>query len=188
MREKTIAKKREKLAEFAAMMALGLTEDQIILEMGLNPSEFEALMERFYKEQEIRQVAKTALQTYLDYTNRQTQLIRDLEGLKLKLREKDKGKWGTGSGANAYVGAVKAQSEIYDKLISTGQTLDLIKAAPKRIEQIGGQSVRDMDPEELREAIRLEMKLAQKMVDKKRSRHAGKKVVALYPGNDDEDE
>lgn len=181
-KRKRVKDQREKLAEFAALMAMGFDENQIILEMGLHHIEFEALLERFYREQEVRVAAKTSMRTYLDYANRQNQLIRDLEGLKNQLRGKedeadDKRKWATGAGAGAYVGAVRAQSEIFDKVISTGQSLEIIKVAAKRIEHVGGRSVKDMNPEELRIAIQNELTAMQRMVNPKKSKHARKPVV-----------
>lgn len=183
---KSTAGKKEKMARFAALMALGFDENQIAIEMDLHPKELDAMIVRFYRELEVRHGEKSSLRLYLDYVNRQSQLVRDLEGVKNKLRGDDaaqSGKWETGAGATAFVGAVKAQADIFDRIIQTGQSLEVIKAAPKRIEHVGGRAVKELNARELKEAIQDELDSMKRLVNPKKSRHASK-VIAIYPKQD----
>lgn len=182
-------KKTETLARFAALMGLGMSREQICLEMGLHTNEYEATRERFYKELELEHTGKSTLRTFVDYTNRQSKLIRDLEDLKDRLRGKEDKKaenWGSGAGANAFVGAVRVQADIYDRMVSTGQSLELVKKAPKRIEYIGGKAIGEMKTEELEAKIQEELERSQALVDPKESKESGK-VIVFYPKMDEDE-
>lgn len=188
------AKKRVQLAEFAVCMAAGLDQYQICEEMGLHTNEYESLRSRFYRELELEHSGKPTSKLYLDYVNRQGKLIRDLEDLKKRMRGDEvetEGKkqsksetWASGAGAQAFVGAVRVQADIYDRMISTGQSLELIKKAPKRIEYIGGKHVANLTTSEIEEEIQKELKEAQSLVSKKKSKQAAK-VLAFYPKADE---
>ena len=75
---------------------------------------------------------------------------------------------------------MKVQAQIFDKMIDVGQSLDLIRKAPKRIEYVGGKPVSEMSTEEVESQILKEVQEGKAIVDKKQSTEASK-VLAYYP-------
>lgn len=88
-------------------------------------------------------------EVYVDYVLRQTALVKDLEDVK-------KG-FGKSKQFSALVGAIKAQSEIHDKIIARGQEFELIHKAPTGMKFIGSVAVADLSATEVQDLMNKEL-------------------------------
>ncbi len=177
LKKKPIAETRLQLAQFIVLLNRGKTREEIIAEMGLNTNQFEALFNRYYEEAEADQQSKTPLRIFAEVVGRKQQLIRDLEDLKDALKAQ---RYKNGQ---AYVAAVKTQSDMIDSLVKLGQDLGLIVRTPEQLLLVGGKDARDMDADELEMTIMREMEQIRGMVAKRGTtgnRNAGK--VISFPG------
>jgi hypothetical protein len=170
-------RKRKKLTQFVRLLAIGCDREEVIEQMGLNNSEYEELLENFYKEAERDFKGKSSLRIFTDYTTRQVQFVKDLEDLKIALQKMN---WKNGQ---AYVAAVKTQSDIFDKIITTGQNLGVIVKTPDQVLFVGGRDARDMESDELDVAIKKELEEAKRIASSSRDEKLKKaaNVIALYP-------
>ncbi len=169
---RTEKEKQTLLVRFTSLLGLGYTKEEIEENLGLTSGDYEPLLSRFYIEAEQGFKSKSNLKIFLDYTTRQAQFVRDLERLKTALETRQ---WKNGQ---AYVGAVKTQSDILDRIIATGQDLGLIQKIAEKFIMVGGVDVRDMDMPAVMAALEKEIESVQKL---KRNRGRGKsnKVIAF---------
>ena len=165
------------MAQFILLLNKGKTREEIIELMGLNTNQFEALFNKYYEEAEADQQSKTPLRIFAEVVGRKQQLIRDLEDLKDALKGM---KW---KNAQAYVAAVKTQSDMIDSLVKLGQDLGLIIKTPEQLLLVGGKDAREMDADELEHTIMQEMEQIRGMVAKRgtspNKRHG---QVISFPG------
>jgi len=139
LKKKTVSQQRLQLAQFILLLNKGKTREEIIEAMGLNTNQFESLFNKYYEEAESEQQSKTPLRIFSEVVGRKQQLIRDLEDLKDALKAM---KW---KNAQAYVAAVKTQSDMVDSLVKLGQDLGLIIKTPEQLLLVGGKDAREMD-------------------------------------------
>jgi hypothetical protein len=171
MAKRTQKEKQDLLVKFTQQLGLGYNKEEAEENLGLMPGDYESLLSRFYEQAEAGFKSKNNLRIFIDYCTRQSQLVRDLERLKQALEQRN---WKNGQ---AYVGAVKAQSEILDKLISTGQELGLIQKIAEKFIMVGGMDVRDMDMSQLMTSLEQEINDAEKL--KKQRKRGKSKVIAF---------
>ena len=88
-------------------------------------------------------------ETYFHYVLDQSQCIRALDDIAKR--------FGTSKQYNALVGAIKAKSEIHDKIITRGQALELIHKAPKGIKFVGNIAVDGLSPREVKKMMEREL-------------------------------
>lgn len=160
LKKKSVSQHRLQLAQFILLLNKGKTREEIIELMGLNTNQFETLFNRYYEEAEADQQNKTPLRIFAEVVGRKQQLIRDLEDLKDSCRIKD----GVYKNAQAYVAAVKTQSDMIDSLVKLGQDLGLIIKTPEQLLLVGGRDAREMDSDELEMTIMQEMEQIRGMV------------------------
>ena len=110
--------------EFVKCYTKGLTRIETCEKLGLDfkSQRYEILLDRFYSEIEQEQSSKSPLKIYAEYLANQRQVIKDLEKIKGYYEEDTDNKFKNGK---TYVSACKAQSDIFDKIIATGQLIDL---------------------------------------------------------------
>lgn len=171
--KKPAAVERAQLARFVPLLARGFTKDEIIEEMGLHPSTFEALFSQYFESLENESTTKSPVRLFVEFITRQNQLVKDLEGLKEALQGQ---RYKNGQ---AYVAAVRTQSEIFDKLIKTGQDLGIVVKTPEQVLIVGGRDARDLDPDELELEVKKKMEETRKLLNRRGDKPSGGKVVAF---------
>jgi len=179
LKKKPIAASRLQLAEFVLLLNKSKTREEIIDEMGLNTNQFESLFNKYYSESETEQQNKTPLRIFTEIVGKKNQLVRDLEDLKGFLSDNKY------KNAQAYVAAVKTQSDMLDELVKLGQALGLIIKTPEQVLLVGGKDVRDMDETERQMSIMKEMEQIRGMVAKtgtSKNKRIGQ--VIAFPGID----
>ncbi len=179
MAKRTEKEKQTLLIRFTTQLGLGYNKEEIEDNLGLNPGDYEPLLSRFYEQAESGFKSKSNLRIFLDYTTRQAQLVRDLERLKIALEGKQ---WKNGQ---AYVGAVKVQSDILDRIIATGQDLGLIQKIAEKFIMVGGVDVRDMDMPKLMNSLEEEIISVRKLQGGRKRGRKNNNVIAFKPNVDE---
>jgi hypothetical protein len=131
-------------AKLRVALEQGKTHEEIAEEMALPWADFLELLSKFYAldAEDIR--GKTTEQVYTDYVLAQGRNIRDLTLIIGEYRgEKN---------ANALVGAIRARSDIFDKIFERGQELGFIAKRPET-KLVAGLVVHQLSDAELRDKI-----------------------------------
>lgn len=124
----------------------GETDGDIMDSMSLDVQEYHRYKEGLYrlKAEELRQ--RPSEHTYVDYVIQQTENIQKLSDIvDDMMRTKDY--------TSVLIGAIKAKSEIHDKLITKGQEFGLIKKVASKKEIVAGVTVSELTNEDLKKAI-----------------------------------
>lgn len=139
----------EAIATIYGRMSEGAAEADIIAEMGISAEDFERLKAAMFdhKADEVR--TRPIEHVYVEYMIKQTENVKDLTSMI--------GEFSHTKQYNAMVGAVRARSEIYDKLISVGQNCGLIHKAAERKEIMAGVIIADMTNQQLKSMITKEL-------------------------------
>jgi len=160
---KPVADSRLQLAEFVKLLVKHKTREEIIDELGLNTNQFEAFYAKFFEEVESEENSKTPIKRYVEFVQVQTQLVRELEWLVQHLKSEKKN-------GQAYVAAIRTQSEIYEKIIKTGQELRLIVKAPESVLLVDGRDAREVDADELELEVNRELQAIRGLIDSKKKK------------------
>lgn len=161
---------------FVKLYTKGKTRVEICDELGLDFSSnrYELLLDKFYEDIQKDTSDKSPLKTFSEYIAKQNMVVQDLEKMK-KHHENNEFKNGKG-----YVSACKAQSDIFDKVIQTGQKLGIIQKTADKLELINGMDPRDMKDPEIEQAIKEHM---EKMSRLSKNNNNNRNVVAFTPQN-----
>jgi len=139
--------KSELRATFAKMrvhMEEGYEEEEIAGFLGFDWSDWEELKRQFYQHEASVLQDKTTEQVYVDYILHKG---RDIHDLTQVMRTFDKTKQ-----PSAIVAAIKARSDIYDKIIVRGQEFGFIEKKPET-KLVAGVLVAQLTDKDLRSAI-----------------------------------
>lgn len=148
---------RAKLGELKLALMKGDHDDDIREALDVSPQRYNDLKRELYRQENTRMVHKTTEDVYLEYSWAQQQVIGDLRELLAEVPENQ---------PNAKVGALKAISDIHDKVLKTGQDMGVINREPERKMVVHGHVVAKMDNEELRRAIVQETRLLATALDR----------------------
>lgn len=136
---------KKAVAELLSKLAEGVTDDVAQAELGLSPARFERLKQQVYDLEAERLRSTPTEHTYVQYCLAQMGCIKDLTDLLKKCKEQ--------KNSNAGVGAIRARSDIYDKLIKTGQEFGILEKKPEEKRIIAGVIVAQLSNDELKSAI-----------------------------------
>jgi len=145
------------LARYRACKALLWPREQILEETGWS-LQYLMSVERVAREEDREQLQSGAdpVDIFAEYREAQLLAARELEDLAQIFRNSKQ--------FSALVGAVKARSEILDKIIKTGQELGLIKRAAKEVHVRGKVDYEKLSIKELRVTLRREVDSMQRMI------------------------
>ena len=118
---------------------------------------YNELKKELYRQEEASLQSKTTEDVYLEYKWAQEKCLEDLDNAIVAIPENQ---------PNAVVGAIKAKSEILDKILKTGQDIGVIAKTPERKVIIHGHIVAQMSNKELRQTIAQETRMLASAVDK----------------------
>lgn len=141
----TKAEKQEAIVTIYSKLCRGKSDREIVADMGISAEEYEELKSAMFdaKADELRGTPEDHM--YVRYMIEQNINLKDLTRMIKQFK--------TTKQYNAMVGAVRARSEILDKIIAKGQEFGLIKKTPSRKEIVAGVLVADMSNQALREGI-----------------------------------
>jgi hypothetical protein len=158
---------RKMIAELKSHLAMGTPDIDIADEMGLDTDQYRLLKREMYN-RERADLGKTTEEFYIDWRLRQEGVIAELDAMvnyytprKVKVEEggdntmlvdQFSGKRYDGQ-PSAIVGALRAKSDILDKIVKVGQEFGILEKAPEKKVVIGGLAVANLSTEELRKTI-----------------------------------
>lgn len=148
---------RASCAKLRSLLASGEHDDetQVAAKMGLSWADYEQLKKKLYDFETDALRARPTEAVYVDYVIAQTRNIKDLTDLYGTLKSSKQG--------SAAVGAIRARSDIYDKIIKTGQEFGFIERKPEA-KIIAGVIVSQLTNIELRKAITGELSDLQRLM------------------------
>ena len=135
---------RSAFAKLRTYFADSKEHDEIAALLGFGWSEYEELLAAFYDAEAKVIREQSTERVYVDYCITQGQNIRDLTKVMATF---DKTKQ-----PSAIVAAIRARSDIYDKMIKTGQEFGFIEKKPET-KLVAGVIVQQLSDRELRSAI-----------------------------------
>jgi hypothetical protein len=164
---------KDKLARRAwALLADGKPEDEVRAELEMTPVEYRIMRARMFELEGERIRAQTPEAIFLEYSLVQLSCMAEADRAIQSLKGAEKG-------GTAYVAAIKAKSDLYDKIMKFGQDLGLIhkKIEEKRI--LKGVVVAQLSNEDLHTAIVEQALRLQKVVDT----FGAQTILELAPGD-----
>lgn len=147
-----INKYRQAAAQYRACVALVLSREEILQETGWSLQWLMTIENYVEKEDKELYERKDPRLVFAEYRQRQLQCARELEDLTEIYRRSKQ--------YSAMVNAVKARSDIIDRIFKTGQDLGIIEKKAKKIEIDGkvGLDVTSLSVEELRVHVSTEVR------------------------------
>lgn len=155
-----------------ALLAAGKTDDEAREELGLKPLEYRIARARMLELEAQRIREKPPEEIFLEYSIIHLGLMAETDRAIARLARMD-------TGSTAYVSAIKAKSDLYDKIMRFGQDLGLIH---KRVEEkriIQGVVVTQLSDDDLRNAIVEQAMRLQRIVDK----FGAQSILEMDPGD-----
>jgi hypothetical protein len=162
---------REAVLRIYGMLSAGEDESDILDEMGLTATEYEHLKSAMFNEKAEEVRSKPVEHVYVEYMIDQLKNIAALDDVISNYRETKQ--------ATAIVGAIRARSEIMDKLIARGQEFGLIKKVPNRNELVAGVVIANLTNKELKKEITGALGGLNEMMLK----YGDSNIIDVTPGN-----
>ena len=182
---------RKVKAEIRARLSNGMTDAEIMEEVGLIPAVYTTYKQQVLSEELSEATCSSAGETWARYSLLMASCIKDLDAVIAQGNEAYNERQDT-KPMTAVVGAIKAKASIIDAVINRGQNLGVIHKEPDRSVSIAGINVTSTDPQRI-EALVEERKrmLAELMgtygsgnyTDKQLTRE---QIYSLEDGEDDE--
>ena len=124
----------------------GETDGEIMDSMGLDVQEYHRYKENLYQLKTDELKERPPEYVYVDYVIQQTDNLQKLTNIiddMMRVKEH----------TSVLIGAIRAKSDIHDKLIVKGQEFGLIKKVPSRKEIVAGVTVSELTNDDLKKAI-----------------------------------
>lgn len=170
--------KDEILVQFIALFAVGKSRREIINILDLKTASYPSLEKQMYQLFETDTKTKSPIKLFSEYVIRQSHLVRDLESLKDRTK-----KLSTAAAEQVTLGAIKAQSDVHDRVIRMGLDLKVLQRGKPGTFEFDGKQVADMSEKELSETAVKAYRESKEL--KEQAASVGDKksadIVALYP-------
>ena len=140
---------RSKLAQIKADVALGKPDLQIADELGVSANAYNHLKKELQRQETAALYNQSTEDVYLEYVWRQNKCVEDLQDMINDFQATKQ--------YNAIVGAVRAKSDIIDRILKTGQDMGILEKAPERKMILHGVAIANMDNSNLRKLIAEEL-------------------------------
>jgi hypothetical protein len=148
--KKTAKEWRILIAIMMGFIAQGLSEDEIIAEMGLrNVKDYNDIRKRMYEQETARHTDRSNAQLFIDYIINQRMCLEDLDVAIKKYKDTNQ--------ANAIVGAIRAKSDIIDKITRRGEELGVLRKENDGIKIVAGIDVSALSNFDIKLKIKAEL-------------------------------
>jgi len=148
---------REAIAELLSYLAGGYDDSEARAELGLDPEQYAALKREMYGQQAEYFRTRTTEEMYADYVNEQRSCIGELDKIVARFVDEKH--------SSAAVGAIRARSDIVDKIVKLGQDVGLIDKEPEKKLIFGGIAIAQLNDAQLRKAIVGEVSELSRLID-----------------------
>jgi hypothetical protein len=165
---------RTVLADIKRMIGEGKSDRMIAEELGLNAARYNELKRELFRQETADLYSKSTEDVYLEYKWQQNRCIEDLDRM---IADID----GDSKQQNALVGAIKARSEIIDKIVKVGQEMGVLERAPEKKLVIHGHAVAQLPDAELRKLIANELQGLQSIVSRYGERDMAGNLITDAP-------
>lgn len=153
-------------------VAAGQTDAWIIAKLGLGSDEYWDMKRRVFRSQVDAFQRRTTEEIYAEYVTQQAACIHDLSSVVEAARAKKP------PDLKAQIATIKLRSDIYDRIIRTGQDFGIIERKAERREIAMGVVLADLSDEDLRARISGELTGLQDLMGK----FGDKNLLELRPG------
>jgi hypothetical protein len=163
---------KEAVMRIYGMLCDGDDEADILDEMGISAEQYENMKDKLFetKAQEFR--TKPIEYTYVQYIIDQTHNLSVLDDF-IKSNKNEKGR-----SAQSIVGAIRARSEIMDKIIARGQEFGIIKKVANRSEVVAGVLIAELSNTQLKKEITTSLDSLNLLLKK----YGDKDIIDVSPG------
>lgn len=128
---------------------MGHSDGEIAEGMSLSAAAYNELKRELFRQETAAIYAQSTEEVFLEYAWKQNQCVTDLDVMINGFK--------TTKQYNALVGAVRAKSDIIDKIVKTGQDMGVLERAPERKMILHGVAVANLDNNGLRKLIAQEL-------------------------------
>lgn len=131
-------------------LAQGMTEDEVIKEMQLRSiKDYNDIKKRMYDIETHRHADRTNNQLFIDYMINQKACLEDLDAAIRTYRDTNQ--------ANAMVGAIRAKSDIVDKIVKRGEELGVLRKENNGVKIIAGLDITGLTNLDIKLRIKAEL-------------------------------
>jgi len=161
LRKEPAADIRSAMADIKLRLSLGHDDAQIAEDLQISTQRYNDLKRELLRQGKDSLYAQTTEDTYLDYKWKQERCVDDLDNVidRLKLNV-------INGSSNAMITAIRAKSDIIDRVVKMGQDMGILEKAPERKLILQGVAVATMDNNTLRSHIAEEMTNFAKVVSR----------------------
>ncbi len=164
------SEERKLIPQLLALIASGVSDEEAQGELGLSPGQYIQLRNTVLEKEATRVRNMPTEHVYVEYCLNQMACIKDLTELYDQAKLQKNG--------NAGVGAVRARSDIFDKLIKRGQEFGVLEKRPEEKRIVAGVLVGQLTNDQLRAAITNELSDLNQLVDT----YGEKNILDVDPG------
>ena len=173
MSERLDVERVELMGRWARMMELlnaGFSEPDVREKMKLTLDEYEKIRRGAFQFEAERARKKSNEEVYVDYVVNQSKCIRDLTAIAGEFKER--------KNHSALVSAIRARSEIYDKIVKLGQDFGIVTKEPERSEHSVSVLIANLGSDELRAIVVSELQ----NMDRLTQMYGGQNILDITPG------
>lgn len=139
------AELRSLLYELKLRLMEGSTDEEVMTLLGISTvAKYNELKRELYRQESAELTNKTVEDVFLEYKWAQEKCMKDLDDAMRDIPENQ---------PNALIGAIKAKSDIIDKILKTGQDIGVINKEPEKKVVIQGHVIAQLSNAELRQMI-----------------------------------
>jgi hypothetical protein len=164
---------KEAVMRIYGMLCVGDEEADILDEMGISAEQYENLKDKLFESKAQEFKTKPIEYTYIQYIIDQTHNLSILDEF-IKSNKDGKGK-----SAQSIVGAIRARSEILDKIIARGQEFGIIKKVANRSEVVAGVLIAELSNTQLKKEITTSLDSLNLLLKK----YGDKDIIDVSPGS-----
>lgn len=163
--------KLELASQIYDLMVQGGSDSDIIDTLSIDPQTYLIAKKFLLEMKALEEESMSSKERYAQYVINQQRNILDLDELTTNLNSKTQ--------YNALVGAIRLRADIFDRLITTGQTLGVINKEPEKRVVLGGVAIADLKDKELRRGVVKAFAGLERLIKKYGD---GKKLSDIKPG------
>ena len=163
---------KEAVMRIYGMLCSGDDEADVLDEMGISAEQYENLKEKMFESKTQEFKTKPIEYTYVQYIIDQTANLNRLDEFIISNKDSKS------RSSQSVVGAIRAKSEILDKIIARGQEFGIIKKVANRSEVVAGVLIAELSNTQLKKEITTSLDSLNLLLKK----YGDKDIIDVSPG------